>query len=1207
MKSCRVGRCRESYLRRLHVFCGGTRGIVPPYILSVVFSLLSAGSLQAGVDYTRDVRPILSQHCFKCHGPDDAARKAGLRLDLRDTAVKQLESGETAIVPKATDRSELLRRINADDGEVMPPPSTKKPLNASQKETLRRWIAEGAEYKTHWSFIPPTSPPPPKVKRTDWLRTPIDAFILAKLEAAGLSPSPEADRYTLARRVSLDLVGLPPTPAELDAFVNDPSPDAYERYVDRLLASPRYGERWARRWLDLARYADTNGYEKDRIRSIWPYRDWVIDALNADKPYDRFSIEQLSGDMLPGAGLSERIATGFHRNTMINEEGGVDPLEFRFHAMTDRVAVTSNVWLGLTFQCAQCHTHKFDPIQHRDYYALMAFMDNAEEPVIEVPTPEQEQRRKEIEALIAKKTAALADSFVIEEGFDWRPATVVSFRSISGVGVEFLADHSVRLKPNGKPAERDDYILTTTTDATAVDAIRLETLADDSLPSRGAGLTPHGNFVLTEFSVAAAGKPISLVALKADVTQHEFSPAATLDKNNKTGWAVDVAGKLNQNHQIDYVLQQPITTPTPLTIRIEQRYGGGHTIGRFRVMLGKRRSAAPLANAERRRVAVERYKQWANAEMQNATNWRYLYPTELKATTAYLESQNKGGWIGSYGDISKSETYAVRGIPSMFLNEKVTAIRLEAFADPRLPGGGPGRVYYEGPPGDFFLSEVTVTSDGKPVKITSATADYSSGSNTPTAAIDGDPQTGWSINGGQGKDHRAVFVLETPVSEFGLEIRLLFERYYAAPLGAFRLSVTADADPKASSHPDEIEKTLNLWRIAKQEPRYFWDPYSLWAYYLRHAPETAAARAEIEQLRTQLPKPSTTLVMEERDVAPRRVTQRRHRGEYLQPKEIVKAATPSALPKPRFQPSGRLEFARWLVSKENPLCDRVAVNREWSAFFGRGIVRTAEDFGSQGETPSHPELLDWLAVEFRRSGMSMKRLHRLIVTSAVYRQSTRISPELLARDSDNALLGCFPGVRLEAEIIRDSMLAAAGLLSQKMKGPSVFPPQPPGVSSEGAYGPLAWKESQGEDRFRRGLYTFSKRTAPYSLFATFDAPSGEACVVRREVSNTPLQALSTLNDRTVVEASQAIGRWASQHQGKPEEIANGIAMRCLGRPATAEETTKIVAFFEKQKQRLAAGELDAKKLAGGEMSASAAAWTAVARALLNLHEAVTKP
>jgi len=1161
-----------------------------------LLALAFASVASAGVDYTRDVRPILSQHCFKCHGPDDAARKAKLRLDLANP-----------IVAVKAD-NELLRRIHADDdSEIMPPPSTKNPLSAKQKEILKQWIAEGAKYKTHWSFLPPKLVLPPAVKNREWIRTPIDAFILSKLEAAGLSPSPEADRYTLARRVSLDLIGLPPTPTELAAFINDQSPDAFERYVDRLLASPRYGERWARRWLDLARYADTNGYEKDRIRSIWPYRDWVIAALNADKPYDQFSIEQLAGDMLPNAGMAERVATGFHRNTMINEEGGVDPLEFRYHAVADRVGVTANVWLGLTFQCAQCHTHKFDPITHRDYFGMFAYLDQAEEPVMEVPTPEQIRKRKEIEAEITRRLSVeeLLKTYVIDEGFDWRPASIESFRSTSGVGVELISNQSVRLSPNKKAADKDDYIVTLKPEG-PVDAIRLETLTDPKLPSRGPGLTPHGNFVLTEFSVSSNGKQIPLTALAADATQNEFSPAATLDKNNRTGWAVDVGDKRNSDHHIDYALQQPLASPTPIAVRIEQRYGGGHTIGKFRLLLGKRRYTAPLTLEQRRKVIDARFEEWIKEERKKAVRWSGLRLNKTEATTASLviipSAPPFGPLIFSAGDVAKSETYTLHfENPTL---SPIAALRLDALTDDRLPGRGPGRVYYEGTPGDFFLSEFTVLADDKPIKIKQAKADYSSGKDTPMASIDGDPQTGWSVNGATGKIHWANFVFEKPVAAKTLVVKMLFERYYAAPLGMFRINATSDPNPLESTRGGDIELILSSGQPISEGARQI-----LFAYYIAQAPELAAAYAEIDKLRAQIPKPATTLVMQPRDLAPPRVTHRRHRGEYLQPREAVTAATPSALAKAKSSPTDRLSFAQWLVGNENPLGDRVAVNRQWSAFFGRGVVRTAEDFGTRGEMPSHPELLDWLAVEFRRNGMSMKKLHRLIVTSAVYRQSTKATPEILAKDAENVMLGRFPNVRLEAEMLRDSMLAASGLLSQKMNGPSVFPPQPPGVSSEGAYGPLAWNESKGEDRYRRGLYTFSKRTAPFAMFATFDAPSGEACVVRREVSNTPLQALMAMNDRTVMEAAQALGRWAAERGGTSNEIVDELLLRMLSRPPSESERAKLVAFFEIQKKRFAKGELDAKKIIAGEVKdhTAAAAWTAVARALFNLHEAVVKP
>jgi hypothetical protein len=983
--------------------------------------------------FTSRVRPILARHCFKCHGPDEKARKARLRLDVRGLALKPASSGAIPIVPGNPEESELVARIFAEDeSERMPPPATKLPLSEAAKQVLKQWVADGAAYTAHWAFIPPRSAPPPPVRHAEWPRNAIDAFILARLEAEGLQPSEQADRPTLIRRLSLDLVGLPPTPAEVEAFLQDRSPAAYERLVDRLLASPHYGERWARRWLDLARYADTNGYEKDRPRSIWPYRDWVIRASNADMPFDRFTLEQVAGDLLPGATAAQRIATGFHRNTMLNEEGGIDPLEFRFHAMTDRVATTATVWLGLTLGCAQCHAHKFDPIPQREYYQFMALLDNADEPELKVTSPDVAQRRGALEQKIA---------------------------------------------------------------ALVVD-----------LPNR---------FPIIDKATADERRPVD----------------------------------------------------------------------------------------ERRKASLEgRFREWLKRESADAVRWTVLKPTTLSANIPHLAVQDDSSVLAS-GDQSKRDVYTLRFAGS---RRPITAIRLEVLPDDRLPSGGPGRVYYEGAFGDFFLSELTITAGGKKVQIKEATSSFPN-AKAAAVAIDGDPQTGWSINGGQGRKHWAVFRLAAPIDAAGdLEISLLFERYHAAGLGRFRIWATNDPRPVAARvTPPEIEElvlTAEEKRTAEQQER-------LRRHYLMVAPELAKERAGIDQLRKELPAYPTTLVMQERPPENPRPTFVHNRGEYLQPTERVEPAVLSILPGlPKNVPANRLALARWLASPENPLSGRVTMNRQWASLFGRGLVRTAEDFGYQGEPPSHPELLDWLALELARQGYSMKRMHKLIVMSATYQQAWRATPALLAKDPENRLLARGPRVRLEAEAIRDAALRSSGLLSERIGGPSVFPPQPPGVSTEGTYGGLDWKVSPGGDRFRRGLYTFSKRTAPYAMATTFDAPSGEVCVARREVSNTPLQALTLLNDPVFQEAAQALGRSMAARPGSVEERVDALFRRCLTRAPDPDELSRLVGFFQSQKPRFERKELNAATIAGpgaGDVT-ERAAWTILARALLNLDEAVTK-
>lgn len=952
--------------------------------------------------FTEKVRPILAAHCFKCHGPDDRTRKADLRLDRREDALRVLgREGD----------SELLRRIESrDPDEQMPPPQAKIPLTDEQKQILKRWVEQGAPYREHWAFIPPRRPAVPPVTNPNWeRRNPIDAFILARLEKEGLSPAPAADRATLVRRVYLDLIGLPPTPEEADEFIHDSRPDAYERLVDRLLASPRYGERWARRWLDLARYADTNGYEKDRPRSIWPYRDWVIRALNADMPFDQFTIEQIAGDMLPDATESQRIATGFHRNTMLNEEGGIDPLEFRFYAMVDRVNTTGTVWLGLTLGCAQCHTHKFDPIPIRDYYRMMALLNNADEPVMDVHVPEVEAKRREIQQQIERLWAEL---------------------------------------PNRVP-------------------------------------------------------PKELEAL---------------------------------------------------------------------------------------------FSEWLKTERQRTVPWTILRPVEATSNLPLLEIQPDDS-IFVLGDQSKSDEYRLKFVDGP---PGITALRLEALPDERLPAHGPGRVYYEGAPGDFQLSEFKIWVNGQPRSIRKATASFHGGNATIDKAIDGDQQTGWSIQGGQGRAHYAVFELAEPLPTGDFEVTLLFERYYASGLGRFRISATtAPQPPAARDASHEIESLL----LVPDERLDAGQREKLWRHFLATSPKLKRERERIEAWRKQLPAYPTTLVMKERPPQGPRPTYIHHRGEFLQPTEAVQPGVLSILPPlPAGAPANRLTFARWLVSPENPLTARVTVNRHWSAFFGTGLVRTVQDFGYTGEAPSHPELLDWLALEFIREGWSVKRLHRLIVTSATYRAASHVQPQ-----TDIRLLARAPRVRLEAEVIRDSILRAAGLLSSKMFGPSVFPPQPPTVTTEGAYGALAWNPSPGEDRYRRGLYTFMKRTAPFAMSATFDGPSGEVCLARREVSNTPLQALTLLNDVVVIEAAQALGRELAARPGGIPERVEYLFRRCLTRRPTPAEAEALIRFLDRQRQRFTADLSAAEKFAGTtEGAVERAAWTALARALFNLDEMIVR-
>jgi hypothetical protein len=981
------------------------------------------------VDFQREVRPILASKCYACHGPDDQKREADLRLDVAEA--------NHAIAPGSRDDSELWARITSDDADLrMPPSESHEPLSKDQVETLGRWIDAGATYETHWAFELPTRSSAPALAPIAEANGRIDHWIQAKLQANGLKPSPQADAYALVRRLYLDLTGLPPTPEQADRFVEDRSPVAYERLVDELLASPDYAERWARPWLDLARYADTNGYEKDRPRTIWPYRDWVLKAIAADMPFDEFSIRQLAGDMLPNASNDDLVATGFHRNTMLNEEGGIDPLEFRFHAMTDRVATTGLVWMGLTTGCAQCHTHKYDPITHRDYYAMMAIMNNADEVEQEIDAGQLAERRRAIEAEIHGQEERWIDSHFAEKS------------------------------------------------AAATSDVQSES-ASDSIPAA--------------------------------------------------------------------------------------------------------------------------YKAWRDSVAQAAADWHVVRPLRMESTSPNLALQDDGSILAS-GDATKRDVYRFEfdlrreGLESL---GHVTAIRLEALPDESLPAKGPGMTYYEGRRGDFFLSELTVQVNGTPVKLRDASHSYGknglgSGSTDAANVIDGEGSTGWSTAEAEGTANRWVANFDKPLAtDQPIEITLVFERHYAAPLGRLRFSLARrDDNAVAVSLPAELESFVSGKKRspdAEQAPSF---ERELQRLFFQTAEAAREAYAPIAALRNQMPASVRTLVMRERTQNGRE-THRHHRGEYLQARETVEPGILEAFTQyTESLPTNRLEFAQWLVSDANPLVGRVTVDRAWREFFGRGIVHTAGDYGTQSEPPSHPELLDELALDLTQSGWSIKRLHREIVMSATYRQSSHRHSSEHAReaanvDPENHLLAIGPRRRLEAERLRDTMLAASGLVTRQFGGPSVYPPQPQSVTAL-AYGASHWPTSQGGDRYRRSVYTYAKRTAPFAAFTVFDGPTGELCLPRRDVSNSPLQSLTLMNDEMYVEIASMAVQDVVRINGKlsDEEMATALFRRFLTRKPEANEIEAILGFYRSMSPDAGSDE---------------ERWKWVARALMNLDEAITTP
>jgi hypothetical protein len=1043
-------------------FCG--------FFLSIgVAAGVSGARADDRIDFARDVRPILSETCFLCHGPDETQRKAELRLDSKQGALGQRDGGPAFVAGKP-DESQAWLRITADDPKMqMPPPKSGKKLTEKQITLIRTWIEQGARWETHWAFEAPQRPELPNVDTAGWVRNPIDAFVLSRLEREVLKPSPVADRVTLLRRVSLDLIGLPPTIAEIDAYLTDTSSDAYANAVDRLLASPHYGERWARVWLDAARYADSDGYEKDKSRQVWAWRDWVIEAFNRNLPYDRFIIDQIAGDLLPSPTQDELVATGFLRNSMINEEGGVDPEQFRMEAMFDRMDAIGKSILGLTIQCAQCHSHKFDPLTQEEYYRMFAFLNNSHESNIAAYTANELKQRADIFRQIHEIETGLQ-----HETPDWAERMARWEESVTANQPEWTIIQSSEDDPSGGQKmyrmkdgsylcagyapTKHDVTVNITTQVQNIAAFRLEQLNEPNLPLGGPGRSIKGTAALTEFKVRA--KP---------------------------------AGKSEGAEWVKFVR--------------------------------------------------------ASADVN---------PAEAPLEAIYDDKSGK---------------------------KRVTG------------------------PIDF--------------------------------AIDGKDETAWGIDIGPGRRNKpckAVFVAEKPISfpeGTDLEIHLVqnhggwnSDDNQNHNLGRFRLSVTSAADPTADPLPADVRTALAVSR----ENRSPAPTAALFSYWRTTVPEWSAANAKIEELWKQHPEGTSQLVLNERSEP--RSTNMLQRGDFLKPTTPVTAGVPAFLHQlSPGESNTRLTFARWLADRNSPTTARSFVNRVWQAYFGTGLVGTSEDLGSQSESPFHPELLDWLAVEFMeptqnpkseipdpKSGpWDIKRLHRLIVTSATYRQSSKLTPELHSRDPQNRLLARGPRFRVDAEIVRDIALAASGVLDDTVGGPSAFPPAPDFLfAPPTSYGPKIWKTDTGRGQFRRALYTFRYRSVPYPALQAFDAPNGDFSCVRRTRSNTPLQALTSLNEPVFLECARALAQRAVKEGGTTDaERLTYAFRRCVARPPTDKESMVLLALLAKQIERFADGKHNPWELAAAdpehphELPAGAtpmqlAAWTAVSRVLLNLDETITK-
>lgn len=1033
--------------------------------IAVVIVVRSSAAAEKKVSFNRDIRPILSDNCFQCHGPDEHKRQAGLRFDQRSSATLVSDSGRAAIVPSNPGESELVTRIASHDADLqMPPASTGKVLTPRQIELLKQWIIEGAEYEGHWAFLPIQRHPLPTVNNETWIRNPIDRFVLTRLEQEGLKPAAEANKETLIRRASLDLIGLPPTPAEVDAFLADSSDDAYERVVDRLLQSKKYGERMALQWLDFARYADSNGYQTDGSRFQWPWRDWVIDAFNQNLPFDQFTIEQLAGDLLPKPTQSQIVATGFNRNHRLNGEGGIIAEEWRVETVIDRVETTGMTWMALTLNCCRCHDHKYDSITQREFYQLFSYFNNVDEsgtlqgdskntdPVVVVPSEQQRaelarlevqiaSQEKQIDELIRKLPqfiAAWEPKFKSELAKNsetvWRTLNPIQVKSQGGATLTRQPDGSYLA--SGKNPNNDIYTIVAPIESGQFSGLLLECLPDASLPQQSLGRYPNGNFVLSsvdaEITSPELQAPLKARFNHAEATysQNGWDIELVLDAVPSNGWAVDGPTRRDQTNAM-FLVESPLSVPANamLTIRLKHEALGQHNIGRFRLSM-----------------------------------------TSLPTSTVKLEGA-------------------------------------------KFPAG---------------LKELLSLSP---------------------------------------KDR-------TPEQKD--ELQIFFRANVDSPLKQAEIALT------------QLKQKKN---------------------------EVNAAFPSVMVMR-ELPQTRDAFILT--------------RGEYDKRGDKVTQGLPASLPvAPAGLPPNRLGLARWLVDPSHPLTSRVWVNRAWERFFGTGLVKTSENFGSQSEFPSHPELLDWLAAEFMRpadtlqvSGQpahawDMKAIQKLIVTSATYRQSSRIPRELVERDPENRLLARGPRFRLSGEALRDQALAVSGLLIDKIGGPSVRPYMPDGVWDETSrYGDLrGYMHDSSEGLYRRTMYTIWKRTAAPPTMLLFDAPTREICTVKRSRTNTPLQALSLLNEITYVEAARKLAeRMITEGEASTKQrLTHGFRLAVCRHP-TDRELDILVKGLESDLVRLrtsseAAGKLVAfgdSKPAANIDSTELAAFTLTANVLLNLDEVVTR-
>lgn len=1129
------------------------------------------------VDFNRDVRPILSGNCLVCHGPDEGAREAGLRLDERSDAIGELDSGSFAIVPGNSDASELIVRIETDEDDLrMPPADAGERLSAEEIAVLRRWVNQGAEFSKHWSYVVPQQPEVPDVPTefSEWPHNPIDHFTLRKMLQHNLRPSSEADRYALVRRVFLDLTGLPPSIEEADSFVQNPDPAAYEQLVDDLLQRDSFGEHWARKWLDLARYADSAGYADDPSRTIWAYRDWVIRSINSNMPFDQFTVEQMAGDLLPDATDDQIIATAFHRNTMTNSEGGTIDEEFRNVAIVDRVNTTFAVWMGTTMACAQCHTHKYDPITQDEYFQVFAILNNTqdadrrdESPLLNVFSNKQRDQQRKLKEQIAdlQQTIATSTPDLAESQRRWERSldSPVQWRSLHATAMTRTSGEPALIQEDGtilvsELAEQDTYTVefSLPDDVTDLAAIQLEALPHESLPGQGPGLS-GGNFVIT-------GVQAQVVA-------------------------------------------QAASTPEARFIRVTNVGNGVFlSLAEVEVFRGSRN----IARRGTARQVSTGFGGPAELAIDGNTDGEFT-----RKSTTHTASEQDPWWELDLGSVQPVDRIQIWNRTDNNLHVRLKDFRVDLLDDDRKVVWHHEEAEAPNPSADFAVSAAMN------VPLVAAFADYHQAGFEPADVVTGQTadEDGWAIGGEIGQPHRLIMVSDNVIKvDQPSVLRITIEQkspHKNHLLAHFRVSMTSDQNTvRRSRIPSGLVTVLDQPMGERAQE----DSNRLAQYYRESvAPELAPERTQLAAARAELQDqaPMTTVPVLRELTENRRETHFQFRGNWQNTGHKLAEGVPAIFhPLPKGRRPNRLTLAEWLTDDDNPLTARVLVNRYWEALFGRGLVRTSEDFGTQGDLPTHPDLLDWLASEIVRLSWDQKTLLKQMVMSATYRQSSQMTNQPMDGDPDNRWLARGSRVRLTAEMIRDQALLVSGLLSTRMYGPPVNPPQP-SQGLRAAFGSSTdWKTSEGEDRYRRGIYTTWRRSNPYPSMATFDAPNREVCTLRRNSTNTPLQSLVTLNDPVYVEAAQSLARKALQRDESLRDQVTFAFRRCLLRPPTVNEITALVKLFDDAHSQLATNEKDAMKLATdplgplpGRLSpVDAAAMTVVGNVLLNLDEMFLK-